>query len=117
MWSKRRKSHVSEAKPSITKRILEILDSLGWLKRKIERRFSRRDLYMSQMMDLSTVAATSIDNRHYSLLSNNSLASTLASATQENQHRVCIYLLAICYPLSFLLRVAILCGYIIIYCR
>lgn len=71
---------MSEAKPSITKRILEILDSLGWLKRKIERRFSRRDLYMSQMMDLSTVAATSIDNRHYSLLSNNSLASTLASA-------------------------------------
>jgi hypothetical protein len=50
----------------------------------------------SQMMDPSASATTSIDNNHHGPLSNKSLASALASATQENQHRVCKNLLAIC---------------------
>jgi len=49
----------------------------------------------SQMMDPSASTATSSGNQHHGPLSNNSLASALASASQENQHRVCIYLLAI----------------------
>jgi len=50
----------------------------------------------SQMMDPSASAATSTDNHHHGPLSNKSLASALASATQENQHRVCKNLLPIC---------------------
>lgn len=42
----------------------------------------------SQMMDLSASAATSSGNHHHGPLSNNSLASTLVSETQENKHRM-----------------------------
>ncbi|RHN51251.1 putative polyadenylate binding protein [Medicago truncatula] len=42
----------------------------------------------NQMMDPSGSAATSTGNHHHGPLSNNSLASALASASQENQHRM-----------------------------
>jgi len=48
--------------------------------------------------------------QNHGALSNNSLASTLASTTRENQHRVCKNLLVTCSSLNFLSRVAILCG-------
>lgn len=50
--------------------------------------------------------------QNHGALSNNSLPSTLASVTLENQNRVCKSLLVICSSLNFLLRIAILCGFL-----